>query len=214
MVGFGVCSPHGRTIAVVLRRGGRLELWRVEADGSGFRQIAPSGFAAAWSSDGCWLYYTPRWDGEACIERIALEPASRPSVVRRDALLVAKGPDGGLYFARRQPSGDYEIHHSPTDDGPSRVIGVVDHRRLPVSSALMQATMSPDGRWLALPLRDGATTNIWLIPTAGGLVRQVTDFGDRTVTIARRVDWSPDGQFIYAAIADVESDIVLYDGLV
>ena len=45
-------------------------------------------------------------------------------------------------------------------------------------------------------------------------MRELTAFGDRTVTIARRVDWSPDGQFIYAAIADVESDIVLYDGLV
>jgi hypothetical protein len=41
----------------------------------------------------------------------------------------------------------------------------------------------------------------------------VTDFGDRSVTIARSVSWSRDSQHIYAAVARTHTDIVLLDGL-
>jgi hypothetical protein len=43
-------------------------------------------------------------------------------------------------------------------------------------------------------------------------MRQVTDFGDRSVLIVRRVSWSPDGKYVYAAVADIDADIVLLDG--
>jgi hypothetical protein len=33
------------------------------------------------------------------------------------------------------------------------------------------------------------------------------------VVIVRRVSWSPDGKYIYAAIADTDADVVLLDGL-
>jgi hypothetical protein len=45
-------------------------------------------------------------------------------------------------------------------------------------------------------------------------MRPITDFGDRSVVIARRVSWSPDSKFIYAAVAETDGDIVLLDGLV
>ena len=44
-------------------------------------------------------------------------------------------------------------------------------------------------------------------------MKQVTDFGERAVDIARRAAWSSDSRFIYAAVADVDSDVVLLDGL-
>ena len=31
--------------------------------------------------------------------------------------------------------------------------------------------------------------------------------------IARQVWWSPDGQFVYAAVAELGADVVMYDGL-
>ena len=34
-----------------------------------------------------------------------------------------------------------------------------------------------------------------------------------SVVIARRVSWSPDNKFLYAAVADTDADIVLLDGL-
>jgi hypothetical protein len=59
-----------------------------------------------------------------------------------------------------------------------------------------------------------ATTNIFVMPVEGGSFTAVTDFGDRATLIARQVSWAPDGQAIYAGVADVNADIVLLDGLI
>jgi hypothetical protein len=39
------------------------------------------------------------------------------------------------------------------------------------------------------------------------------DFGDRPIVMARQVSWSPDGS-IYAAVSEINQDIVLLDGLI
>ena len=41
----------------------------------------------------------------------------------------------------------------------------------------------------------------------------LTDFGDRSAVISRSVSWSADSRHLYAAVADTETDIVLFDGL-
>jgi hypothetical protein len=73
--------------------------------------------------------------------------------------------------------------------------------------------LSRDGGALVMPLIDGDTTNIWVLPTTGEPMHAITDFGERAVLIARRVAWAPDGRSVYAAIGDTDSDIVLIDGL-
>jgi len=67
---------------------------------------------------------------------------------------------------------------------------------------------------LAVPLVDGVSSNVWVLPTSGGPMKPVTDFGDRCTLIARSVSWSADSQFLFAAAADAETDIVLFDGLI
>jgi hypothetical protein len=64
-----------------------------------------------------------------------------------------------------------------------------------------------------VPLRDNGTTNIWAIPTDGGAYRQITDFGRRPTLIARQVSWSRGGRFIYAAVSESDTDIVLLEGI-
>ena len=73
--------------------------------------------------------------------------------------------------------------------------------------------LSPDGRWLATALRDAGRTNLWANPTAGGPMRQLTDFGLRPTLIARQVTWAPDGASIYAAVVETDADVVLLNGL-
>ena len=74
--------------------------------------------------------------------------------------------------------------------------------------------LSPDGKWLAMPLTDGLTTNIWALSTEDGRWQQVTDFGNRAIFIARRVTWSADSRSVIAAIGEGDADIVLLDGLI
>ena len=79
--------------------------------------------------------------------------------------------------------------------------------------SMLQPVISPDGKWLAMALTDHGTTNIWAYPTVGGEPKQLTDFGSRSLEIVRRVSWSPDGKFIYAALAEIDADIVRIEGL-
>jgi hypothetical protein len=44
-------------------------------------------------------------------------------------------------------------------------------------------------------------------------MRRITDFGDRATFMTRRVSWSPDGRYIYAAVSEGDADIVSLDGL-
>jgi hypothetical protein len=45
-------------------------------------------------------------------------------------------------------------------------------------------------------------------------MRALTDFGNRPIMIARSVSWSADSRSLYAAVAELESDVVLWDGLI
>ena len=60
---------------------------------------------------------------------------------------------------------------------------------------------------------DAATANLWKRPADGGELQRATDFRDRATFIVRQVTWSPDSKFLYAAIADVDADVVSISGL-
>src|SRR5262249_60483012 len=98
------------------------------------------------------------------------------------------------------------------EPGPRRPLARVAPSRVP-SWQIVTPALSPEGRWLALPLPDGFTTNIWTLAPADGRWRQVTDFGDRAVFMARRLSWSADGASIIAAVGEGDADVVLLDGL-
>jgi hypothetical protein len=45
-------------------------------------------------------------------------------------------------------------------------------------------------------------------------MKRLTDFGDNCNVIARSVSWSADSEFLFAAVAETETDVVLLDGLI
>src|SRR2546428_8537997 len=60
-----------------------------------------------------------------------------------------------------QPSGalDYEIRSASPEDGPSRLLACIPAHRMP-EAGRFHPVISPDGKWLALPLTDGVATHI------------------------------------------------------
>jgi Tol biopolymer transport system component len=145
-------------------------------------------------------------------------------VVRTEpgATIPAISPDGAELFysvyLRSNLLGyvrsDREIRRARPEDGESETLARISNERISGLPPALYLTVSPDGAWLAMPLVDGSTTNLWLLPAAGGAMKRLTDFGDRSVEITRSISWSADGQHLYAAIADIETDIVLIDGLI
>ena len=121
------------------------------------------------------------------------------------SMIDVKRPDGSVW--------QWEICRTPLAGGQTSAIARIDPSRVPSSVQFVQGALSPDGRWIALPLIDGATTNLWILPTGGGPMQPVTDFGHRSTLITRQVSWSPDGRFIFAAVAETTTDVVLLDGL-
>ena len=224
-LGVPLWSPDGANIAFASTRTlgtwGDVGYWLVHPDGSNLRNLISEGSWATWTSDSRWMYYAANSAkhsaDESQILKISVGGGS-PIPVRKDqAISPAVAPDGSaLYFvvALRQVNGtlDYEIRFARPEDGPSKLLARISGSRVPLWQGL-HPVISHDGKWLALPLNDNFGTNIWLLSTADGELRRVTDFGQLRTFIARRVSWSSDDRFIYAAVGEGDADIVLLEGL-
>jgi Tol biopolymer transport system component len=215
-------SPASDMIVFVISRSGRTGLSIIQADGSGLRDLVADGRSPSWSADGRWVYYE-RSMGASRLEKISVE-GGEPIVVREETgtAVSAISSDGStLYYSVRLGSHifgigptDTEIRRARPEDGPSELLVRISAERVPGLPPVLPLALSPDDRRLVVPLTDGGTTNLWALPTAGGAMTPLTDFGDRSVIIARSVSWSADGQFIYAAVSETETDVVLIDGLI
>lgn len=217
-VGAPVWSPTGESIAFVSSKGLTgfdFGVWLVDADGSNLRNVARPGLGMAWSADGTSIYYADTFAG--AVKKVSISGGTPVTVRAERARNVIGLFDATLYYIVERPLIDgrpeFEIRAATPEDGPSRLLARIPASRV-ASWQIVNPSLSPDGRWLALPLTDGFTTNIWAVSTANGEWRQVTDFGDRAIFIARKVSWSPDGLSILAAIGEGDADIVLLDGLI
>jgi serine/threonine protein kinase len=219
-VGVPVWSPRGDWIAFVRSHNSRAATWGVRPDGSSLRQLA-SGWAPTWSADGRWLYYWRLVGEPRGIDRMPIDGGPPEAVHTRGELaLPAISPDGATLFLARAAaapirgffgSGFLEyVRASPPESAGERLARVAGER-LPARISVL--VISPDGRSMATALIDGATTNLWVLPTDGRPMKPITDFGERSVVIARSMAWSADSQFLYAAVADIRTDVVLLDGL-
>jgi WD40-like Beta Propeller Repeat len=168
----------------------------------------------SWSPDGKSVYYA---DMSARALKKVEASGGTPVTVRSEQTRNVIGLSGEtLYYMVERPLVDgrpeFEVRAATPEDGPSRLLARIPASRVP-SWQIVNPSLSPDGQWLALPLTDGSTTNIWALSTGTGEWRQVTDFGDRAIFIARRVSWSADGKSVVAAIGEGDADIIVLDGL-
>ena len=225
VMGVPIWSPDGSRIAFALTRPSAEQrgvgYWVVRPDGTGLREVLPFGAWAAWSNDGKFLYYSESSPvvatGNFRLMKAPVDGGAAVSVRNDNALGPAPAPDGSaLYYIvplqNLNGSLDYEVRVAKPEDGRSRLLARIPGVRVPLWQGL-HPVVSQDGKLLVMPLDDSYGTNLWLASTSDGAMRRVTDFGQRRTFIARRVSWSADGKWLFAAVGDGDADIVQMDGL-
>jgi serine/threonine protein kinase len=212
-------SPDGSRITFYMedtdetRTDRKIGQWLVNPDGTNLRYLL-FGAWAEWSSDGRWLYYATRKQNVYHIEKVSMADGSSVTV-RTDNALAPVVPARGdaLYYVVRAPTG-LEIRVARPENGLSELLYRVPPSRAGLEElSYFQPSVSPDGTTLAVFLRDGHGTNLFALPTSGGPPRHLTDFGERRISIVRRVSWSSDGKHLFAAVGDAREDVVLLEGL-
>ncbi len=211
-MGVPIWSPDGKSLAFVSSRGNPglvFGIWLVNPDGGSLRNLVRRGLGATWSPDGRWVYFVER--ANDVVRKVSIDGGS-PVVVRSEPARNVIGIHGStLYFlverALVDGSPEFEIRAADPEEGASRVVTRIPATRL-ATWQVVNPALSPDGKWLAQALTDGLTTNVWVAETSAGEWQQITDFGDRATYIARRVGWSADGRYIFAALAEGDADII------
>jgi Tol biopolymer transport system component len=225
VMGVPLWSPDGKTIAFATnqpaRMGRGVGYWILHPDGSGLKLALQEGAWATWSGDSKWLYYSDsspvRPTGSFRLLKAPVDGGA-PVVVRSDnARGPAAAPDGSvLYYVvpmdNLNGGLDYELRAAHPEDGPSTLLARIKGERVPIWQGF-HPVISRDGKWLVMPLDDDLGTNIWIVSTAGGKLRQITDFAPKRTFIARRISWSADGKWVFAAVGEGDADIVQIDGL-
>lgn len=205
-------APGGDLIAYYKQNiEGAAGQWLISPDGFEPRWLADTGGGACWSHDGKWLYSIVSTGAgrEAATGKIDIATGETVPV-RSDALGLVVSSDGSTAYFLPPTGGAGEVFKaSPIETGePELLIGGLQSR---VPLWPHHYTLSPDDKWLATPLRDRGTTNLFLISTTDGAIHPITDFGDRSTMIARQVSWSSDSRFVFAALMETDADIVLLD---
>ena len=213
-------SPRGDRIVYFRHSPDRkAEQWLVhldEADRVNDGSVCLTSGGAVWARDGEWIYHGDASGfepGSTTIgtEKVEVETGDTVHVRDDAANMLINSDETVCYFYLPGFGNEGDVYKaSPPDIGERELLIGGLQSRIPLWPH--HFTLSPDDRWLATPLKDQDTTNLYVVSTETGELVQVTDFGDRATMIARQVSWSGDSRWIYAAVMDTDADIVVLDG--
>jgi imidazolonepropionase-like amidohydrolase/Tol biopolymer transport system component len=224
-------SPNGRLIAFTSDRGGGDNIWVMNADGTGARQISHENFrllnAPTWSPDGqyiaarkhfttqrslgtgeIWLYHVSGvGDGVALVER------PNPQF-QKELGEPAFAPNGqSIYFSRNTTPGNQFIY---AQDSNQEVFDIERYdmatgERSTVAGGpggAVRPTPSPDGRWLAYVHRTGGHSRLFVKDLRSGEERQVYADLDQDL----QETWAVHGVYPNMAWTPDSSTIVFWAG--
>jgi TolB protein len=194
----------GRFIVFDAYRDEKLNVWRMDADGSNPVQLTDEAlaFKPECSRDGKSVLYTRINDMTA--RQVPIQGGTPTQVVV---------PNSGGGTPQISPDGKLLAYLAmPATMSGSTVLTVVPFGggsplyRLDVPMGAFEIHWVPDGKALDYILTRGGASNIWRQPLAGGPPMQITNFkSDRIFFFA----WSRDGKQLALARGTISSDVVL-----
>jgi len=208
-----IWSPDGRQIAFGKCAGGCeiffSEVWVINADGSGLRQLTDGGgFPGAWSPDGARIAFVSARDGDDEVFIMNADGSDVTQVTHNDVIRdfpTAWSPNGQQILFQSDRDGNTELYVMNVDG--SELARLTDN---PASDEGDRAGWSPDGQRIVFSSRrDGGDLDIFVINADGSGVVQLTQNDgiedDDPV-------WSPDGEHIaFHSTRDGDEEIYVMD---
>ena len=209
-------TPDGKYIVFIAMSDGNIQLFRIDTDGGGLKQLT---FGDAIIGDS-----SPSADGSSVVYNRTEHLADNSDSLSLYRISIDGGEQTRVEGA---PSG-LSPHYSP--DG--RYISLINPNQLPLTLKVMSvdgsdkvrsfempgssvfnvgAVWTPDGRSLAYAVYQERAANVWLQPLDGGSLRQLTDFTSGRI---HRVAYSSDGKHIYLARGYAANNALLIKGFV
>jgi len=155
-------SRDGRWITFASSRSGRQELWRMLADGGAARQLTYKGGAVNRESpDGRWIYYVRH--EQPGLWRVPADGGAETIVLDRVSSELyrawAVGRKGIYYTFKNEKANTWTVALYNPEHGTDRPLATFD-KPLPRWSGTL--TLSPDERWMLLPILQAEGSKIVL----------------------------------------------------
>jgi Tol biopolymer transport system component len=194
-------GPH---IAFQAYRNEKVNVWRMDADGSNRVQLTDVVFAGipSCSPDGKWVMYVI--SGDRSLWRIPIDGGmpTQLDIHDRNGPRARVSPDGKLvaYLAwGAMPSSANVLTVVPFDGGQP-----LYRFEFPAGAAGLR--WAPEEKVLDYFMTRGGVSNIWRQPLAGGQPRQITNFQSGLIF---SFDWSRDGRQLAVARGTTSQDAIL-----
>jgi Tol biopolymer transport system component len=188
-------TPDGK-ILYASDAGGTADIWEMEADGTGQRQLtagAGRNYAPVPSADNQNIVFHSTRSGNWQIWRMKRDGS--------DPVQLTSSKEGSNW-AQLTPDGQWVVHEHREDGMPMTIW------KLPISGGesvrltdgiAMRPSVSPDGKWLAFWQRDDTPTALWnvaIAPFDGGQPLRTFKVPQSPTNGATNLRWSRDGRAV------------------
>jgi Tol biopolymer transport system component/serine/threonine protein kinase len=180
-------SPDGKRLAFYSNRGGSIQIWTADADGSRPVQLTNMDPRATtgtprWSPDSRWIAFDSEAGGQYNVYVIGADGGQARALTtgRSNNFVASWSPDGRWIYFTSNRSGAAEIWRAPSGGGEPEQM---------TRYGGQAPAVSPDGKWLYYTKADGAA-GLWRMPLAGG-------DEDRVVESVYRYNYAVTGQGVY-----------------
>jgi len=200
---LSISSCADRYVVFDRLNAGKLELWRVDPDGSNDVKLAPDVNVSRCSPDGKWIYYA---HDDKKIHRISIDGGAPTDVLDVPGVggagILAVSPDGSqlaFVYQEGSPVPLTKLAVVSAGGGTPRFIN-----QTPLNARGLR--WSPSGKALQYILTRNGAGNIWEQPLAGGPAKQITNFTSGSIY---DFAWSHDGKQLLVTKGTDSSDVIL-----
>ena len=183
-------TPDGKIIYHSLASG-NWDIWSVNADGSGNKQLTTAGANAFPSAcaDGRYIVFSSDRSEQNAIWRMDID-GGNPKQLTESGVNPSCSPDGQWVFYYAGRAGRAEVWKAPIDGGESVEVP------MPAKDTATAPVVSPDGRFIAcnyLVGEPGAQFRIGVLPIAGGEPIKIFEVNSYAI---KPLGWTPDSRAV------------------